>query len=115
MIFFAVLGLGMFAMMIILVIAGYFIREFIYTRTIQKKFRLLNYSIMSITKAAKPENYNEDPTFDAVMMKGGGRFVSYLYKKVTYLDSGQQKRECLVTIKKFPLLITSVDYIFADQ
>ena len=89
MIFFAVLGLGMLAMMIILVIAGYFIREFIYMRAIQKKFRALNYSIISITKTSKPESYNEDSGFDAVMMKGGGRFVHYLYKKVTYLDGSQ--------------------------
>ncbi|MBD1364596.1 hypothetical protein IDJ77_12320 [Mucilaginibacter sp. ZT4R22] len=115
MIFFALLSLGMLAMMVILVIAAYFIREFIYTHAIRKKFRALNYSIISITKAGKPENYNEDPTFDAVMMKGGGRFVNYLYKKVTYLDGSQQKQECMVAIKKFPLLITSVDYIFADQ
>jgi hypothetical protein len=84
----------------------------IYMRSINKKSEQLGHTILSIKNIERPEFLKEDYSFGPFIMGYGSSPTSFIYKEVIYNNNLNERKTCIVTIKKFLFFIVSIKYDF---
>jgi hypothetical protein len=85
-----------------------------YLKDIKRTFQTRGHTIINVENAGEVDEGTQEVILGGFLMNYEVSAIHTFYKRVIYLDELQNRRICIVSIKKFLFVILSINYKFED-